>query len=1610
MTSPRLPRYSHLFVFMLVSISLIFCTTSTAQTSSGRQYKEDYSSDGNVNIADVIALLLYQRANPGDLEGDYNGDGAASITDAIALLLAIVAGDLTPFDQSSTSPYEPNNSAGEAYGPLESGQTYEAYIETPDDEDWYYFEVGEDGLLAGGPIDIANLPKYILDKDKKDNTDIHPSAKSKSRAALSSASIAITMTSIPQDYDIRLYDSEAEQAIAISSSSGTDDELIEIAALDEGRYYVSVSPYLGASDSTDSYLLTATWAAGPATGTEEQIEYVRNFAGTWEAGGSWGTLTIAADGITITGTYTHDSGRLEATLSADGRTMIGTWAESPSYEPPSDGGKITMVLGDDETSFSGYWWYGEDGDGSSWSATKSSSGEEFSYVKKFEGTWDAGSSWGTLTMVADGVNVTGNYTHDSGRLEATLSEDGETMVGTWAESPSYEPPSDGGKVTFVLGDDEMSFSGYWWYGEDQEGGSWSGTKISSGGDDQFEDNNEKESAYGPLVSDRIYEAYIGEAGDEDWYYFDVDGKDVSITLTSLPSDYDIALYDENEWTIASSVASGSSDEEITASELSAGRYYIRVYAYSSHNSDDSYLLQITLTEPGSGGDEDNTGPYEPNDLADNAFGPLVSGQTYEAYIETPQDIDWYYIDISSGSLASSGPQPLVKAPAFAVGWGLKDISKDASKDKTVHLAGAEFTVTLSSLPSDYDMKLYSGETESEIGSSSNSDTDDESIAISDLEDGRYYVMIYSYSETYSNTDSYFLEAEFETSSQEPPEQSDNSLYEPNNSLNEAYGPLDNSQAYVAYLEDSGDEDWYYFDLVGGGDLTISLTALPVDLNLKVYFQGDNQQVASSENSGTTSEQINLTSPSDGRYFISVTGNGEYSLYDSYWLRVSWLSGENVHVGTTSLTENANPESGAVLVLEDKATMVVAPSTFGESVTVELEETTAGSVNVSDEMISVSTPVFFDIKGEDGDRIEVDFNSDKQITLDFDVSGFDGDPEDLATVFIGSDSIMWFLEDSYDETSGKVTAFLPVNLIGSELYRDSDAQLAGLKDLWQKYATGVFSLGNYNCTSDATLKTAWDGPGTMSIMFIHGWQPQYQTCREYKEVEPFTALRTWLLTKDEIKNNFDFLTYHYPSYFGPDQNGMLLDEKIGGNTPTVIIAHSMGGLVTRWWYEEATTDDRRDRVKRIITCGTPHRGSAHGDGASMLLATKGTKSLKPDSYVINTLKSNEPNIEKDKYITYSGDIIGSEEMNQWSPWWAAGWKLGKDYPSDGIVLVTSAELEGVHKVRSFFGYNHSEMQDGNSGTPPESDQLFQKIYEDLKELITVDTIPNDIEFVTVPGGTFMMGGYYYNASDTKFYVQVSSFGMSKYEITNEQYAAFLNASLLAGTITVEEPEPDYAWSPGEPIYIRDWCYIEETIEAASDSNSTGSRIYYEDNRFKVIKGFDNHPVAYLSRDGVDAFCNHYSLRLPTEAEWEFAACGGRRNKGAYFFDYVSLYATDDGSFNCEKANANSCLYHTREVGSYQPNPYGLYDMTGNVSEWCKDYFEVKYYENYFSDGIVDSTKTISNPQGPSDGTTWVVRGGNLWSSRSQSEVDYRDGESNRTNLGSYGLTGFRVVRD
>lgn len=107
--------------------------------------------------------------------------------------------------------------------------------------------------------------------------------------------------------------------------------------------------------------------------------------------------------------------------------------------------------------------------------SKAPSAEDLVYVASFAGRWN--SNWGEMTIRVEGTRVFGEYTHDRGRIEASLSPDGKTLTGVWLESPSYTIGADGGQVTMVLSADGNRLSGTWGYGKNIKDGDWTGTRI-----------------------------------------------------------------------------------------------------------------------------------------------------------------------------------------------------------------------------------------------------------------------------------------------------------------------------------------------------------------------------------------------------------------------------------------------------------------------------------------------------------------------------------------------------------------------------------------------------------------------------------------------------------------------------------------------------------------------------------------------------------------------------------------------------------------------------------------------------------------------------------------------------------------------------------------------------------------------------------------------------------------------------------------------------------------------------------------------------------------------------------------------------------------------------
>lgn len=234
-----------------------------------------------------------------------------------------------------------------------------------------------------------------------------------------------------------------------------------------------------------------------------------------------------------------------------------------------------------------------------------------------------------------------------------------------------------------------------------------------------------------------------------------------------------------------------------------------------------------------------------------------------------------------------------------------------------------------------------------------------------------------------------------------------------------------------------------------------------------------------------------------------------------------------------------------------------------------------------------------------------------------------------------------------------------------------------------------------------------------------------------------------------------------------------------------------------------------------------------------------------------------------------------------------------------------------------------------------------------------------EMVVVEGGAFLRGNNS-GARDEmpRHAINIHSFAIDINPATNEQFIRFLSA-------TGSEKDTQN----NDMIRLRD------------------SRIRKNGGKLSIESGYAKHPVVGVTWYGAMAYAKWVGKRLPTEAEWEAAAYGGL--EGAQF-------PTGD---DIERSQANFFNSDTTPVMSYPPNNYGLYDMAGNVYEWCMDWYGYLYYET--------SMQEPDNPQGPVQGVYRVLRGG-CWKSLKD---DMRCSHRHRNNPGVMNSTyGFRCASE
>jgi formylglycine-generating enzyme len=250
-------------------------------------------------------------------------------------------------------------------------------------------------------------------------------------------------------------------------------------------------------------------------------------------------------------------------------------------------------------------------------------------------------------------------------------------------------------------------------------------------------------------------------------------------------------------------------------------------------------------------------------------------------------------------------------------------------------------------------------------------------------------------------------------------------------------------------------------------------------------------------------------------------------------------------------------------------------------------------------------------------------------------------------------------------------------------------------------------------------------------------------------------------------------------------------------------------------------------------------------------------------------------------------------------------------------------------------------------------------------------------VLIPAGTFSMGGDNDQASADEYpkhTVTVDSFYIDETEVTNEQFAKFVEAT---GYITTAEQKPNWdelkktlppnTTKPPDSVLVAASLVFKQSATPITLNNAgqwwnwlAGASWQHPQGPQTNIIGKENYPVVHVSWFDAIAYCKWAGKRLPTEAEWEYAARGGLVN---------NIYPWGNEHVNAGTPKANSWegnfpyLNEQKDgfltgapVKKYNCNGYGLFDMAGNVWEWCSDWYDYNHYKTLAN----TSTK---NPKGP-----------------------------------------------
>lgn len=285
-------------------------------------------------------------------------------------------------------------------------------------------------------------------------------------------------------------------------------------------------------------------------------------------------------------------------------------------------------------------------------------------------------------------------------------------------------------------------------------------------------------------------------------------------------------------------------------------------------------------------------------------------------------------------------------------------------------------------------------------------------------------------------------------------------------------------------------------------------------------------------------------------------------------------------------------------------------------------------------------------------------------------------------------------------------------------------------------------------------------------------------------------------------------------------------------------------------------------------------------------------------------------------------------------------------------------------------------------------------------------------VAIPGGTFAMGdpfdeGYPADGETPVHQVRLKDFSIDATAVSNAAFAAFVDAtgyrteSELYGTSAVfhlavqADPAHILGTAAGTPWWLN--------VRGADWAHPAGPSSSWQD--------IPDHPVTQVSHTDALAYCAWAGRALPTEAQWEYAARGGLAQARYPWGNELHGTAADgsqvhrcniwQGTFPTENTLEDGFLA-TAPVDSFEPNGYGLFQTSGNVWEWCADWFLPKYYKGCLAQGAVE------DPAGPTVGRGRVMRGGSYLCHDSYCNRYRLAARSSNSPESASGNLGFRTV--